>query len=340
MIFPEVFDVRFRSRFIAIALLLLTLIIVTQGAVTAQDASPVASPAAASPVLPVTFTDGTGTDVTITDVSRIVPLGGDIAEILWDLGLGQNIVGADVTATYPPSLQDLPSIGFGRQLSAEGILSLEPTVVIGDKTAGPATVIKQIRDAGIPVVIINSYTDTQAPFEKIADVSTALGVTAEGTALAATVQGQIDDALALAKTATSHPVVVFLYVRGASVQLIGGKGSGADTLITDAGGIDGGTAAGVNGFAPITAEALVTAAPDVILVMQGGLDSIGGVDGLLKIPGIAETPAAQNGRILAFDDQYLLGLGPRIGQVLTDLVYGLHPELAPAGTPVAATPES
>ncbi|HQY31389.1 MAG TPA: ABC transporter substrate-binding protein, partial [Thermomicrobiales bacterium] len=197
-----------------------------------------------------------------------------------------------------------------------------------------------IRGAGVAVVIIKSYTDITAPFEKISDISTVLGVPDVGTALAASVQGQVDAAVALAKTATSHPRVIFLYVRGAAVQLIGGEGSGADTLIALAGGIDGGTEAGIKGFMPITAEALVSAAPDVILVMSAGLESIGGIDGLLQIPGVAETPAGENGRIIAFDDQYLLGLGPRIGQVITDLVHGLHPELAPGGTPAAATPEA
>jgi len=298
----------------------------------AQEATPVA----ATPVLPVTFTDGMGNEVTVTDVSRIVPLNGDIAEIVWSLGLGENIVGVDVTATYPESFAYLPSIGFARQLSAEGILSLEPTVVIGDKTAGPVDVLNQLRDAGVTVVIINSYTDFEAPFEKVTDVAAALGVTAEGEALKARMQAEVDAAVALGETASFKPRVVFLYVRGTSTQLIGGEGSGADTLIQLAGGIDAGTEAGVKGFMPITAESLVTAAPDVILVMTGGLESIGGIDGLLEIPGIAETPAGQNGAILAFEDQYLLGLGPRIGSVLTDLVYGLHPELAPASTPIAS----
>jgi iron complex transport system substrate-binding protein len=332
--------VRLPVRLSALAVLLALIPGLANTSVFAQDATPaaIATPASVSPVLPATFTDSTGKEITITDVSRIVPLNGDIAEIIWDLGLGANIVGADVSATYPPGLQDLPSIGFARQLSAEGILSLEPTVVIGDTTAGPADVISQVRDAGIPVVIIKSYTDITAPFEKVADVSAALGVSAQGDALAASVQKQLDDAKALAATAETKPRVVFLYIRGAAIQLIGGKGSGADTLIDMAGGIDGGTEAGINGFMPITAESLVAAAPDVILVMSGGLESIGGIDGLMQIPGIAETPAGENGRILAFDDQYLLGLGPRIGSVVTDLVYGLHPELAPAGTPVA-TPE-
>jgi iron complex transport system substrate-binding protein len=331
--------VRLPLRLSAVAVLFALILGFANPVVLAQNATPIATPESVTPALPTTFIDATGNEITITDVSRIVPLNGDIAEIIWDLGLGANIVGADVSATYPAELQDLPSIGFARQLSAEGILSLEPTLVIGDTTAGPSDVINQVREAGVTVAIIKSYTDISAPFEKIADVSAVLGVSAQGETLAASVQQQLDDAQALAQTATSQPRVVFLYIRGPAIQLIGGKGSGADTLIDMAGGIDGGTEAGVNGFMPITAESLVAAAPDVILVMSGGLESIGGIDGLMDIPGIAETPAGQNGRILAFDDQYLLGLGPRIGSVLTDLVYGLHPELVPAGTPVA-TPES
>jgi iron complex transport system substrate-binding protein len=295
-----------------------------------------ATPMPPTPALPVTVTDETGTSVTITDISRIIPLNGVTAEILWDLGLGANVAGVDVTATYPEAYHAYPNIGFGRQLAAEGILALNPTVVIGDTTAGPPEVIDQIRGAGVPVVIIKEFTDLQAPFEKIDAIAGALGVTDAGTELKKQVQAEVDAALDLAKTATSHPRVLFVYIRGSATQLIGGEGSGADTLIDAAGGIDAGTEAGVKGYVPVSAETLVTAAPDVILVMQSGVDSIGGMEGFLKIPGIAETPAGQNKNILTFDDQYLLGLGPRLGEMLTDLTYALHAELVPpAGTPEA-----
>jgi iron complex transport system substrate-binding protein len=295
-----------------------------------------ATPVPPTSVLPVTVTDAAGADVTITDISRIIPLNGVTAEIIWDLGLGANIVGVDVTATYPEEFKDVQQIGFGRQLSAEGILSLNPTLVIGDTTAGPPEVLDQIRGAGVTVLIIEEYTDLQAPFEKIDAISTALGVPDAGVALKTDVQAEVDSAEALAETATSEPRVLFIYIRGTTTMLIGGAGSGADTLISAAGGIDAGTEAGVQGYAPVTAEALVTAAPDVILVMDGGLQSIGGIDGLMEIPGVASTPAGENGAILSFDDQYLLGLGPRLGEMLTDLTYGLHPELErPSGTPEA-----
>ena len=307
---------------------------------TAHDGSHDATPVPATPTLPVTVTNANGQQVTVTDVSRIIALNGATAEIIWDLGLGQNLVGVDVTATYPPEIADVPKIGFGRQLSAEGIISLDPTVVIGDTTAGPPEVLDQMRQAGIPVVLYDQFTDLNAPYEKIDAIAAALGVTEAGEALKAEVQSEYDSAIALAESATSRPRVLFLYIRGTSTLLIGGEGSGADTIIDAAGGIDAGTEAGVKGFAPITAEALVTAAPDVILVMDAGLQSVGGIDGLLQIPGIAETPAGQNRAILSFEDQYLLGLGPRLGDVLTDLIYGIHPELERPATPDAATPEA
>jgi iron complex transport system substrate-binding protein len=321
-----------RLLFALLAAMLLPLGALTATAHDGHDATPIP----ATPTLPVTVTNADGSQVTVTDVSRIIALNGATAEIIYDLGLGQNLVGVDVTATYPPEIQDVPKIGFGRQLSAEGILSLNPTVVIGDTTSGPPEVLDQIKQAGVAVVLYDQFTDLNAPFEKIDAISSALGVTDAGNALKEQAKSEYDAALELAKTATSHPRVLFIYIRGTSTLLIGGEGSGADTLITAAGGVDAGTEAGVKGFVPITSEALVAAAPDVILVMTSGLQSIGGVDGLMKIPGVAETPAGENGKIVEFEDQYLLGLGPRLGQLLTDLIYAIHPELTrPESTPVA-----
>jgi iron complex transport system substrate-binding protein len=313
-----------------------SMIVVSARGVSAHDGHDHATPVAATPQLPVTVQDKDGNDVTVTDVSRIVPLSGDIAEIVWGLGLGENIVGVDLSATYPEGAFDgLPSIGFERTLSAEGILSLNPTVVIGKEQAGPKSALEQIRAAGVPVVIVAEPQDMTAPVSKIRAVSAALGVPAAGEALATQTQSEIDAAVARAKTATSHPTVMFLYVRGGGTQLIGGVGSIADAAIQAAGAIDAGSAAGIQGFMPLTAEAMVAAQPDFIIMPQSGLDSIGGMEELLKIPGIAETPAAKNNNILAYDDLLLLGMTPRTGQILNELVTVLHPELAPAATPAA-----
>jgi iron complex transport system substrate-binding protein len=300
---------------------------------TTATASPSAavterSPAAeTAPVLPATATDKDGKAVKVSDVSRIVVLNGDIAEVVYALGLGGNVVGLDTSATYPPEAAANQNIGYQRSLSAVVILSLNPSVLIGNEVAGPAAVIEQIRGAGVPVVIFKDITTLTGASDKITGVAAALGVPNRGKALVQTMSGEISAATTLAKTAKTEPVVAFLYLRGATTQMLMGAGSRADVLIAAANGVDAGVEAGVKGSVPITPEALVAAQPDVILVLSAGLQSVGGVDGLLQIPGVAQTPAGKNRAIVDLDDQYLLGLGPRTGQALMDLTKLIHPEL-------------
>lgn len=277
--------------------------------------------------LPATVTSADGEEVTVEDASRIAPLNGDIAEIVYALGLGENVVGTDVSATYPKEVENLPKFGYQRDLSAEGVLSLSPTVIIGTEEAGPPEVIQQLRSSGTPVVIIKDPPTLEAPMLKIRAVAKALGVPDKGEELARKTANEIEAARELAARTNDEPRVVFLYVRGQGTQLIGGRGSTADTLIRAAGGIDAGTEAGINGYRPLTPESLARAQPDVLLLLSGGLESVGGEKGLLKIPGIAQTPAGREKRILDYDDLYLLGMGPRTGQALRDLTLGLHPEL-------------
>jgi iron complex transport system substrate-binding protein len=289
------------------------------------------------PQLPATVTDVNGEQVTVADVSRIVPLSGDVAEIVWALGLGANIVGVDVSAVYPPEVMGpLPKIGFERQLSAEGILSLNPTVVIGKEQAGPPAVLDQVRSAGVAVVIIAEPQTIEAPTAKIRAVAAALGLADAGEELATQVQAEIDAARDLAAQATDQPRVLFIYVRGGGTQLIGGAGSVADAMIEAAGGLDAGVEAGIQGFQPVTAEAVVAAGPDVIIAPASGVESIGGLEAFLQIPGVAQTPAAENDRILVYDDLLFLGMTPRTGQMLMELTLALHPELAtPEASPAA-----
>lgn len=298
-----------------------------------QDASPVASPAA---TLPVTVTDATGAEVTVTDISRIIPLSGDIAEIIWDLGLGGNIVGVDVSAVYPEALLALPKVGYERVLNAEGILALEPTVVIGKGAAGPPEVLDQVRGAGVPLVIIDSSETIEAPNEKIERVATALGLQneAQAQALDVRVHDEIQAAVDLASQATDKPSAIVLLIQEGGVQLVAGGGTVANAMLEAAGATDAGAAAGIMGYQPITAEALVAAAPEIIVTQSLGAQAVGGIDGIMALPGVAETPAGQNGRIYIYDDELLLGMTPRTGQQLMAMIADFHPELAGA-TPVA-----
>jgi iron complex transport system substrate-binding protein len=320
----------FRAVCLAVLTAFATLLVTWDGRSTTaafQEASPAASPAA-EPQLPATVTGVDGQTVTVEDVSRIVPLSGDIAEILWTLGLGDKIVGVDVSAVYPPEVMGpLPKIGFERQLSAEGILSLEPTLVIGKEQAGPPEVLDQIRAAGVPVVIVAEPQTLGAPTSKIRDVAAAVGLADEGEALATRVQMEIDAVREAAAQAESQPRVLFIYVRAGGTQLIGGSGSVADAMIAAAGGVDAGVEAGIQGFQPMTAEAVAAARPDIIIAPLSGVESIGGAEALAELPGVAQTPAGESGQILVYDDLLFLGMTPRTGEALAQLAQALHPEL-------------
>jgi iron complex transport system substrate-binding protein len=309
-------------------------------AALAQDASPAASPSVPAAVLPVTVTDATGAEVTITDISRIIPLSGDIAEIIYALGLYPNIVGVDVSAVYPEALLALPKVGYERVLNAEGILSLEPTVVIGKEAAGPPEVLDQVRSAGVPLVIISSPETIEAPNAKIEAVASALGLQNDGAAQALDVQvhDEIQAAIDLAAQATTKPSALILLIQEGGVQLVAGGGTVANAMLTAVGATDAGEAAGIMGYQPITAEALVAAAPEIIVTQALGAQAVGGVDGILALPGVAETPAGQNGRIYIYDDELLLGMTPRTGQQLMTMIADFHPELASATPSAEATP--
>ncbi|MFI1027361.1 hemin ABC transporter substrate-binding protein [Streptomyces sp. NPDC020951] len=279
---------------------------------------------APTPKLPVTVDSSDGREVTVTDAARILPLNGGVAEIVFTLGLGSRVVGRDITATFAEA-KKLPQVTKAHDVSAESVLSLRPTVVLADTDTGPKEAIEQIRDAGVPIVVLDPATKLADVTARTTRIAEALGVPAAGRALNA----RMSTDLAAARAGVpegSRPKVAFLYMRGsAAVYLIGGTGSGADSLLAAAGAVDAGTEAGLDKpFTPITTEALAQAQPDVILMMTKGLDSVGGLDGLLQIPGIAQTPAGMNRRVVDLEDGVLLSFGPRTPLVIDILVDRIH----------------
>ncbi len=298
---------------------------------TMATIAPPGTPPEEAPALPVTVTGADGEEVTVDDASRIVPVNGDIAEVVFALDLGGSVVATDLSATYPPEADALPEIGYQRSLLPEPLVGQDPTVLIGNTDAGPPEVLDQVRDIGAPVVIIDYPHDLTGPAAKIRLVAQALGVPARGEALARAVDDEIaaateDAARRVDEAGGDRLRAVFLYLRGTNVQQVGGEGSGVDALLEAAGVVDVGVEMGVDEFQPLADEALIQAAPDVLVVTEAGLESVGGVDGLVDMPAIAGTPAGQDRRVVAVDDQLLLGLGPRAGEALQQLVDELYPE--------------
>jgi iron complex transport system substrate-binding protein len=277
------------------------------------------------PKLPVTVTSADGTKATITSADRIVSLNGSISEIVYALGLGDRVVGRDVSTTFTEAA-DVPLVTRAHDVSAESVLSRRPTIVLANQDSGPKDALAQIRAAGVPVLVFDDPTTIDGIGAREVAVARALGVRPLGALLRARTADELDAARDDVPTKGRKPVVAFLYLRGqAGVYLIGGKGSGADEMIRAAGGVDAGTKLGLDDeFTPITSEALVAAKPDVILVTTTGLQSVGGVDGLVKIPGIAQTPAGANRRVVAEEDGLLFSFGTRTPAALEQLVQKLH----------------
>lgn len=282
---------------------------------------------APEPKLPAKVASADGHTVTVEDTSRVVPLTGSLNEIVFTLGLGERVVARDITATFEQAA-DLPVVTRAHDVSAESVLSLKPTVVLADTTTGPAEAISQIRDAGIPLVVLDPPKELDDIGPRIEAVAGALGVAEAGKALVERTEQRIEKVRADVPElpAADRPRVAFLYLRGsASVYLLGGRESGAGSLLEAAGALDAGKESGLRkDFTAITSEALAKAAPDAILVMAKGLKSVDGIDGLVKIPGVAETPAGMDRRVVSIDDGVLLNYGPRTDQVLADLVDQLY----------------
>jgi len=279
------------------------------------------------PDFPVTVRSADGRTVRIERAERLVPLSGSLSEIVFTLGLGDRVVARDVTATFAQAAE-LPVVTRGHDVSAESVLSLRPDLVIAESTTGPAEAVDQIRAAGTPVLVVDPATGLDDVGPRIETVAEALGVPAAGEELTRRTERRIAAVTGSVPRKGPRPRVAFLYLRGsASVYLIGGRGSGATSLIEAAGAVDAGAASGLEkDFTALTSEALVKAAPDAILVMAAGLESVGGVDGLVEIPGVAQTPAGMDRRVVSVEDGVLLTYGPRTDRVLKSVVAQLYGE--------------
>jgi len=313
-----------------------------QGAVDVNLPEPEIRPIEENPTpsLPATVTDAQGTEVTVEDTSRILALDiyGTLSQTVFELGLGDSIVGRDVSSSYE-EIEDRPLVTQnGHELNAEAILELDPSVLITDTSLGPWNVVLQVRDAGIPVVVV----DGERSFDNLAsltqEVADALGVPEQGKALGQRITEEADAVRAQIATVAPTDVTgqlrtIFLYVRGqANVYYMFGRGSGADALISAVGGYDVSSEIGWDGMKPVNDEGLIKAQPDVVVMMSKGLDSVGGVDGLLdQFPALAQTPAGENRRVIAMDDSQILSFGPRTADVLNALAVALYaPDSLPA----------
>ena len=259
------------------------------------------------------------TTQTSLSVSRVVVLANGVAEIIQSLNAQSVIVGRDISSTED-SLSDIPIVTSGHQVLPEKVIALKPDLVLIDASTGPKSAIEAIKSAGIKVIQTpESWSLADLPI-KVRAVGDAIGAQDQAEDL---VQ-QLNQSMRVS-TVKNSPRVAFLYLRGtSSVYLIGGAGSGADSILDAIGAIDIGAQSLDRPFNTLTAESLAELNPDVILVMSKGLESVGGVQGLLKLPGVGQTKAGKNSAVIDVDDSLLLSFGPRTPSLVEALVKALN----------------
>lgn len=249
---------------------------------------------------------------------RIVSIGGGLTEIIYALGAEKELVGVDTTSLYPDAATKLPSVGYARALSSEGILALSPTLVIATEDAGPSAVLRQIGTAGVPVSVLSANDRFEGVIERIQHVGSLI----ERSTQAAQLEAQLKQDWQRARTPilsrkSPAPRVLFILSHSPAQIMVGGRKTSADAMITYAGARN--AVDGFDGFKPLTPEAVIAAQPDIVLFTEQGMNVVGGVDGALKLPGLAQTPAGQKRRIVALEAMFMLGFGPRLPQALSAL---------------------
>jgi len=251
-------------------------------------------------------------------VSRVVVLANGVAEIMKSLNASSIIVGRDIS-TAKESFPDIALVTSGHQVLPEQVIALKPDLVIIDASTGPPVALNQIRASGVEVVEVPESWSLEDIPVKIRAVSSAIGASSAGELLIA----EFEKSISTIKL-VNQPRVAFLYLRGSSsIYLIGGPGSGADSLLESLGAIDIGAANLPRPFNTLTAEKLAELNPDVILVMSKGLESVGGPSGLVKLAGVAQSNAGKNGAIIDVEDSLLLSFGTQSPSLLTALARAL-----------------
>lgn len=248
---------------------------------------------------------------------RVVTIGGALTEIVYALDAGDLLVGSDTTSYYPQAAATLPKVGYQRTLSAEGVLSLSPDLVIHSEEAGPPKVLKQLEAAGVMLLRVRagrSIDDIEANIM-------AIGAALDRQATADRVVDTLTASAAKLEKATTdlknRKRVMFILQHTGGAPMVAGRDTAADSVIVLAGAENAVT--GYTGYKPLSPEAAVAIAPDIILVTTQGLEQSGGADGLLQMPGVSLTPAAKNKRIVSMDALYLLGFGPRTADAALEL---------------------
>jgi iron complex transport system substrate-binding protein len=277
----------------------------------------------------ITVRDARNRDVAVTDVARTVSIGGAITEIIYALGLESRLVGIDTTSLHPAAaLHDKPNVGYMRQISAEGVLGLNPTLILAIQGSGPRETMDILETAKVPLVLVPDTYSEDGLIERIRLVGHAMGVDARAACLATAVGADLKELRALRAKVTKPVRVMFVMSLLNGRAMAAGHKTAADEIIQLAGATN--AVDDYEGYKTIGDEAIVAAKPDVVLSIERGKDSLQ-ADAVYSHPGFALTPVAANKSFITMDGLYLLGFGPRTPAAARDLSVKLYPSLTGPG---------
>lgn len=244
-------------------------------------------------------------------------IGGVVSEVVFALGAGEQVVAADKSSVYPEAAEEVATLDLFRQVSAESIIAQEPDLVLVTEEAEPAEALEQVEAAGIKVVRISEEPGVEAARERITAVAQALDLEEEAAGLIEALDRDLERAAQRVESCEEAARALFLYARGPNTLMVAGEGTSVRSLIELAGGEP--IPEGIEDFKPMSAEAVLEADPDVVLLSDSGLKSLGGLDGLRDMKGMGSTRAVKEGRVVTHDDLALLSFGPRLGEVARQL---------------------
>jgi iron complex transport system substrate-binding protein len=287
----------------------------------------------------VVVKDAAGRQVAVADTSRIVSIGGAVTEILYGLGKDKTIVGIDTTSLYPPrAATDKPSVGYMRQLSAEGVLGLRPSLVLAIEGSGPKETMAVLEAAQVPLVVVPDSYSGEGIVKKIDLIARATGASAQGACMVARVRADLAALGRFRSAIHKKKRVLFVLSFVGGRAMVSGRHTAADGIIRMAGAENAIDA--YDGYKPISNEAVIAARPDVVLSMQRGGPGAVNADIVFAHPAFSATPAGAAHAFVSMEGLFLLGFGPRSARAARDLAVALYPDLrsAPLPSESAAAP--
>ena len=283
--------------------------------------APAAKAAVASALSSWFFVNPTWAKSKTTGLKRLVCVGGSLTEIVYVLGLEEHLMAVDTTSTYPTATKKLPSVGYARSLSLEGVLSMRPQLLLVTEDAGPPQVLRQISHAGVQVKVLKADHRYEGLIDRVRAIGFLLGAEVRAEKLIK----EIDQEWQLYQDQLNRGTqlkAMFIMAQSPQQVMVAGQGTSAHAIMSYL-NLEN-TFKDLKGYKPLTPESVIAGQADIVLLTDQGLQAQGGMRGILRLPGVIQTPAARHRQIYSREANHLLGFGPRLPSMLGSLAKEIH----------------